>query len=316
MFSRSQKTDIKRPSAAANIVPKGGLSKDTWSGSSSKKSAAKPNSWVENALAAIKKIGSNVAFKGQVHDTEEDILGYDGASSEYGCSREAMRERCLENSGIFDDTVHSVKTLKNPANYSNEVEKAANINEATLQEANIDNLNKTIFGGFRGKMFAKAKKNELVKVKESGINTIIDLRADATRNLDKYCAKNGLEYLNFPIVLGHDTSIDNILIENLPKFIDAIQRGDFFIGCSTGSQRTDVGLAFAYCFNPNAKTPPLMLGYASEKGVNFGKIDEALTRIYRQLTPEQKEDIGGTEMFAKKRKALKSHHKKVIGSKN
>jgi hypothetical protein len=225
-------------------------------------------------------------------------MGIDGADGIHAMSRATMRERLLESLGIFDDTTHAAKNI------------AGRVNNKLLRSLGHSNLHDTINGGYRGKMFAQtAEIRNLPKFKEAGIQTVIDLRAEGrgvTEKLAKACRANGLEYFNFPVVIG-DGSLDEVTIKRLPKFIELINKGKFMIGCSTGNQRTDISLAMHHCFTPpsNNSQVPLMLGYSSNKGVSYGKIDETLSRIFKKLPEAHKKIIGGAEGFKAKRATLK-----------
>lgn len=113
--------------------------------------------------------------------------------------------------------------------------------------------------GLRGKtpLAGKVKplKWRMQKLKDAGIERVIDLRAEgecspASKNV---LSEIGVEYINFPVEDG------NWSVASFPKikeYIDAVNAGDFYVGCANGQARTDLAIAINYLFNPKAKNLP------------------------------------------------------------
>ena len=130
-----------------------------------------------------------------------------------------------------------------------------------IQKLGIENLTiATNQKGIRGSsIFAKPNKKHMAELSEYGIEQIIDLRAEG--NADKcsaQCERNGLKYVSFPVYYNKKMTQEEIKTtkESLPNLIEAINKGNFYIGCSEGTNRTDVAFSLNYLFNPNETVVP------------------------------------------------------------
>ncbi len=125
--------------------------------------------------------------------------------------------------------------------------------------------------GLRGKTPLSGKKQALnwrIKaLKKEGIKTVIDLRStgECSKAALEALQNNNLSYINFPV---EDMSWQTKSLNEITAFINAINEGDFFIGCANGEARTDLAIAINYLFNPEAKNfPTFYFAKANTRGV-------------------------------------------------
>ncbi|MBQ7450582.1 hypothetical protein IJS77_04125, partial [bacterium] len=140
-----------------------------------------------------------------------------------------------------------------------------------LRSLNIDNFALSPDGrGVRGRCLLNRDPKYLQKLKEAGIEQIIDLRKEGNSAASKtLCANNGLQYLNFPVEYNIPMTAENI--NNLPLFIKAMQSGKYYIGCNMGTHRTDVALGISYIFNPDATVVPTFRSLNKIKAIEMLK---------------------------------------------
>ena len=97
-------------------------------------------------------------------------------------------------------------------------------------------------------------KSHLEKLKQAGIKTIIDFRAEnvCSAKAINMAKEMGFEYIRFTI----DDKWDVQSLNDIKKYIDAVNKGDYIAGCANGQARTDLAMAINYIFNPKAKSKP------------------------------------------------------------
>ncbi len=121
--------------------------------------------------------------------------------------------------------------------------------------------------GVRGATVLEGKNKLLPKyIKNAGINQIIDLRARNSKTIKEgteICEKNNIEYFPFPI--SYETKIDEQNVQQFPDFIKAMNKGNYYIACNEGLNRTDIAIALNYLFNPEEEIAPKFLSSKPEK---------------------------------------------------
>ena len=127
----------------------------------------------------------------------------------------------------------------------------------------------------------------LVKVRDAGIRTIIDLRtADHTDRYDRNVTKAGLEYHNIPVD-SRNTDVHQI-IASLPKLFELMDRGNYYMACAMGRHRTDIAIALYYVFHPSVPSEevPKMRGHRENGRFRCEDIAARLNSVMRNMTPE------------------------------
>lgn len=208
---------------------------------------------------------------------------------------------------ILTNTITTNTIKKMPVISSDFIKTYNNINVANnsksyidfdkLKALNITNYEQVGNLGIRGESLSASRNYKfLPKIKENGINTVIDLRtADYTEKFEKKCKKFGLNYLHIPIDAKTTPAKD--IIKNLPKLFKTIEDGNFYIACAQGRHRTDIALAMNYLFNPKTKEIPRMYGHVKNGKMRYEDIFTRANSIMREITPEYKAKLGWTEEF-------------------
>lgn len=167
-----------------------------------------------------------------------------------------------------------------------------------LKELNITNLQCIGKSGVRGESLSADRNYKFIpKVKECGIETIIDLRtADHTDKFKAKCQKFGLNYIHIPI--DSKVTSDREILDNLPTLFKAIEDGKFYIACAQGKHRTDIAFAINYLFNPkHPPTPPKMYGHVENGKMRSQDIFRRANSLLKSMTPEDKATLGWNEKF-------------------
>ena len=151
--------------------------------------------------------------------------------------------------------------------------------------------------GARGQTLSAPKKRWLLeKIKNAGIDTVIDLRAgDHSGSFMVACRDAGLNYFHFPV--DRFRTPDAVIISNLPVFIETINNGKFYIACALGLHRTDIALSLYYIFNPEAQEPPILYGHVVDGKLKYADIFQRAGSIYHSLTEADKNRLGWDESF-------------------
>lgn len=174
-----------------------------------------------------------------------------------------------------------------------------NVDFESLKQLKITNFQIVDNKGVRGEsLSAKRNYRFLSKIKEYGINRVIDLRtADYTPKYKLKCNSNGLDYMHIPIDAKTTPAKD--IIKNLPKLFKALDEGKYYIACAQGRHRTDIAFAMNYLFNPKAQKVPKMYGHIKDGKLRYDDICSRANSIMKEITPEDKQKLGWTVEFEK-----------------
>lgn len=171
----------------------------------------------------------------------------------------------------------------------------------------------------RGRNIVTMPKKAFEQVRESGIERIVDLRAEVNSTVNgRLSIKNGIKYVDgieyVHVPVSYNNGLEDLTtIKRLPDFFNAMDKGNVYIGCNMGSHRTDFALALNYALNTSTKeAPPILYLPIQEatKGVQriFNKISK--------MTPEDLKAMGLNEEFLKKlpkdKEALNKRIKDII----
>lgn len=228
---------------------------------------SKNNKMVSSKTNYAQNPHNNISFTSD-YDKEEVIRvhGYD--TPDAALLRDYLRTRLLR--GIYFTEEQCKMQLNNACNEPNQLDPKSKyyplgmrvLNKRTSKYMYIFNELKDMpdFNGLRGKtpLFDRGGNGldfRLKKLKDNGIKTIIDLRSKgecSTKTLKKI-HDNGLNYLNFPV---HDLEWTSDSLSDITAFIEAVNEGDFIVGCANGQARTDLAVAINYILNPKSKNAP------------------------------------------------------------
>ncbi len=153
-----------------------------------------------------------------------------------------------------------------------------------------------VYGGVRGRtMSSRYQSFAWPIIREAGIKTIIDLRADGVYSrLSELCERYGFDYFYYPV----DNKCENIesMVSLFPELCRYIDKGDFYIACAMGLHRTDIALCLYWVFYAADKgiAPPEIRGYRKEQGHNTDKIMRVINKFYQYVA-----DSTGKEPFSK-----------------
>ena len=148
-----------------------------------------------------------------------------------------------------------------------------------------------VYGGVRGRtMSSRHQSPAWPTIREAGITTIIDLRADGVYSrLGDLCKT--FDYFYYPL----DNKCENMesMVNLFPELCRHIDNGKFYIACAMGLHRTDIALCLYWVFYAADKgiAPPEIRGYTMEQGHSTDKIIRVLNSFYRF----QKCDSSGSE---------------------
>lgn len=152
---------------------------------------------------------------------------------------------------------------------------------------------------FGGSSFSSCV-DKLDDLKKLGIKRIVDFRAEATLDFAEACKGKGFEYLNFPISSttkstrkGFSCVVDDDFFANLKKYISMVNKGDTYVGCQFGLDRTNVAVMLNYLLNPKAPVPKIMSwGQYDKKNVINNLLNTVRRKFIKKLTPEQIKELG------------------------
>lgn len=142
-------------------------------------------------------------------------------------------------------------------------------------------------------LWASRNRKYIEKVKESGVDCIIDFRtADFTDKFADVCALKGFEYRHFPIDKANQS--DEVLLRSLPELFDLLDNKNCYISCQQGMHRTDIALAIYYMFH-NIPFVPVFCGHKKNGHFRCDDIMRRVNSLYASLTPELKKLLGITD---------------------
>ena len=163
-----------------------------------------------------------------------------------------------------------------------------------------------------GSTFAN-KTEKLGGLKEIGIKTIIDFRGEASNYFAQECKKNKIKYYNFNLnnvqnltnpeyfirKKNEKFEISDKFVDKLLDFFSLVNKGNAYIGCQYGIDRTNMGLTLNYLMNPKARFAPKILTWPYEKKKQIAnKNIKAVKKIIKHLSPEQKQRLNITENYS------------------
>lgn len=143
-----------------------------------------------------------------------------------------------------------------------------------------------VYGGVRGRtMFSRHQRFAWPIIKECGIRTIIDLRADGINTpLASLCESFGIEYFHYPI--DTKAALIELSVKRFPVLCKIIDAGNFYIACAMGLHRTDIALSCYWIFHGAEKglPPPEIRGYRMSDGHDVDKIMRVANALYKKFT--------------------------------
>lgn len=208
------------------------------------------------------------------------------------------------------------------------VQKPIPTHYGIMSDLDIVNFRRADFGIYRGGMIGLGEDIDKVsKLHEAGIRTLIPLDS-GNYKLETFCERFGMKYLPMrfnressafenPDRLKSDemryaTSILNldekkaleyvnktlsshrsytrIFINQFIGYIQAMQKGNVFIGCEFGTTNTDTAMMFDYLFNPKMNHSSC-LNWRNEYWVKLAE------NLYKNLTADDKLKMGWTKDF-------------------
>ena len=176
---------------------------------------------------------------------------------------------------------------------------------SSIERIGIPNLRRvsdTVFSGAT----LEGRLDYLTKIKESGITSVVDFRAGAASALKNQCDSLGLSYLQFP--LDHTLSIGakskgNVsrvvgsdFVKKMKDFFTVMNKGNAYIGCQYGIDRTNAGLCYNYFLNAANKkqVAPIILTWADSPNLKatINRLVRSIYKTAKNLTAEQKGILG------------------------
>lgn len=211
-----------------------------------------------------------------------------------------IKNLSLQNSkisGLKTDTIEFSSIQ--PKNKHLDIEKIKK-----LDVLNLRRLNETTLSGGTFEVKDDAAITEL---KEAGIKTIIDLRADGKDTFGERCKSKGLNYHKIPFddvynlnnkkyfhkEKGKKTIIKEDFVKLLREYFNNLSQGNTYVGCHYGIDRTNMALIADYLLNPQSQQiPPKIVTWPGEnKKTVLNKNIKAAKKIYKSLNEEQKKEL-------------------------
>lgn len=184
------------------------------------------------------------------------------------------------------------------------------LNLETLLALDIPDL-APVYGGVRGRTLSSPRQRfAWPTVKECGIRTVIDLRADGINtHLSALCEKFGMEYFYYPV--DKNTSFIEHTVKLFPLLCEKIDAGNFYIACAMGLHRTDIALCCYWIFHgANKGLPaPEIRGYRMADGHDVDKIMRVVNTFYRYVTEMNGELPFPPETLTHRKKIIKERAK-------
>ncbi len=159
---------------------------------------------------------------------------------------------------------------------------------------------------YAGETLATKPESVFEELSYSGIETIIDLRSleEDTFEYKEKCAANGIEYVSVPLTKVLDDRKDGIFdyqkgtvrddfVNDLATLLKYTRKGNLYLGCQYGVDRTNFALCCDYIFNYDLEhTPPVIYptNYAKRNTIKNKNLD-LIRKIIKKLTPEQREKL-------------------------
>lgn len=170
----------------------------------------------------------------------------------------------------------------------------------------------TVYGGVRGRtMSSKHQDFAWPHIKEAGIRTIIDLRADGVyTRLKSLCDRFGIDYFYYPV--DKKTTYINTMIDLFPELCRIIDKSNFYIACAMGLHRTDIALCCYWMFYAADKgiAPPAIRGYRQLDGHDTTKIRRVINDFYNAYFEKYGKYPISNEKFIERKKIIEQQSAK------
>ena len=214
----------------------------------------------------------------EVFDSEDWGAGY------HDSDFNVMRQKAYERAGVWDDRLMVGKPRATGATNAIFEQLKSYNRELTKYAPNIAAVGES---GIRGRNIVTLTQKVFNHAKKLGLKCIIDLRDDSS---DIRIKIGDVEHFKFPI--SYDGSSDEIVLKNLTGFFKRMDDGNFYIGCTQGSHRTDVALALNFALNKNCTYIPELLFL---KRMDVASVIKRIYNKVLSLTPEQRQAYGITD---------------------
>ena len=197
------------------------------------------------------------------------------------------------------------------------VRSTGSLNITKLKEMEIAHFRLIDSNSVRGISLADKKPEVLTKLKEYGVNTIIDLRREGgkTTNYAKECNKNGLDYFSFKVkdnmpiftLAGNSKLPGDVrkvkckeFVQQLPQFFEKMDEGRCYMHCMLGLHRTDLAVVLNYLINPKEpSTVPTLSHMYRDDETNFtNKYVAAMKNLLSNIDKEDREYLGLPENYS------------------
>lgn len=246
----------------------------------------------------ISAINSGINFK----SNDGFVFGYDDSVSQN--RRNQIREHYQTYSMPYQNIYEKEGRLGEYAlnNLIGELAKKPKVTDyKSIMNLPAYNIRPISPNSYRGSTLADAPERCLHTLKQSGIDTVIDLVG--YWNYEEKVKDAGMNYLYFPINQGVRHTVwdraalqDNKndietreFIEDFINYIQTMQKGYVYIGCEFGKYQTDDALLLNNAFNPKAKRP------LNIYNAPF-KLD-LMRNLYNNLTEDDKKRMGWDKEF-------------------
>lgn len=183
--------------------------------------------------------------------------------------------------------------------------KPSTVQHELLKDLNINAFNQVQENGYVGQALIYHKQTEkcLEQLKKAGINQVIDAVLDPESGYKEACEEAGLTYHRFALPddfwreKRHLEFDPQYFVNQIVNFIKQIQKGNFYLGCGCGTERTIQALALSHFLNPQ----DCQFTYQEPREICL--MINVLPKIHKELTPAHKKKMGWTPEFEEKFKA-------------
>lgn len=178
-----------------------------------------------------------------------------------------------------------------------------------INDLKIPNLRMLEANSISGSTFEKRTAADLLQLKDAGIKSIVDFRSEAASSFGKQCSELGFEYFNIPLehsynlFAGHKKGnlpepVSDKFVEQLKKFFEISNKGNAYMGCNYGIDRTNIGLTYNYLLNMSATKPPVLQSWGDFSHTNvINRTVKLVKKTIKHLTPQQKQMLGLPENY-------------------
>lgn len=210
---------------------------------------------------------------------------------------------------------------KNLDDFFNEHENVEKIKKVLLnnkelltkyfESLNISALRKLSLNKFSGETLENRSVENLRKLKEYGIETIIDLRAQKASDYQRKCSEAGIKFIKFPldfifapgksdIFVGKNREhVNDIFIKNLKEFLNTTKKGQLYMGCQYGLDRTNFAIILDYLFNHSIPkdVPKILASDIGPARTLLNRDVDLIRKIIKKMDVQQKKDLNLPEDF-------------------